>query len=251
MPYYRLARCGGTRYVNLLWKAIPEQGRKGGCLRTQLFQRLRARADAGFFQQVAKRGWGQSGHFTFTGESSALRTWLAARLPAQQTVLTLGCGTGELERVLRRAGHTVVGIDVVYGMLKAAKRCGIKQVLQADAHFLPFRAAAFDVVILPETLGYIEIQRVFREVARVLRARGHFIITSYPVHFLSHATYRKLSTAHIARGLTRSGFAVRDRRFLVVKPRSVREADVERDCSLLYLMAKRHRHYPSPKNVSN
>lgn len=204
-----------------------------------MFQRLRARSDAGFFYRVAKRGWEQSGHFTFTGESSALRTWLAARLPEEQTVLTLGCGTGELERVLRRDGHTVVGVDVVYEMLKAAKRRGIKQVLQADAHFLPFRATVFDVVILPETLGYIEIQRVFCEVARVLKARGRFLITSYPVHFLSHATYRKLSTAHIARGLTRSGFSVRDQRFLAVKPRSVREVDVERDSSLLYLMAKK------------
>lgn len=204
-----------------------------------MFERLRARADAGFFQRVAKRGWEQSGHFTFTGESSALRTWLAARLLKKQTVLTLGCGTGELERVLRRAGHTVVGVDVVYEMLKAAKRRGIKQVLQADAHFLPFRAAAFDVVLLPETLGYIETPRVFREVAWVLRTHGLFVITSYPVHLLSHATYGKLSSVQIARGLTRNGFTVCDRRFLVVKPRSVREIDAEWDCSLLYLMAKK------------
>jgi len=210
-----------------------------GCLRTQMFQRLRARSDAGFFQRVAKRGWEWSGHFTFTGESSALRAWLAARLPAQQTVLTLGCGTGELERVLRREGHTVVGLDIVYEMLKTAKRRGLKQVLQADAHFLPLRAAAFDVVILPETLGYIETRRVFREVARVLRARGGLVITSYPVHFPSHTTYRRLSSAHIVRGLIRNGFSVHDRRFLIVKPRSVREADVESDCSLLYLMAKK------------
>jgi ubiquinone/menaquinone biosynthesis C-methylase UbiE len=216
-----------------------------------MFQRLRTRSDAGFFQRVAKRGWERSGHFTFTGESSALRTWLAAHLPAQKKVLTLGCGTGELERVLQREGHKVVGLDVVYEMLKAAKRRGIKHVLQADAHFLPFCAAAFDVVILPETLGYIEIQRVFREVARVLKARGRFVITSYPVHFLSHVTYRKLSTAHITRGLVRSGFSVRDQRFLVVKPRSVREVDMERDSSLLYLMAKKGRYYPSAKNVSN
>lgn len=205
----------------------------------RMFQRLKARSDAGFFHRVAKRGWERSGHFTFTGESSALRTWLVTRLPARQTVLTLGCGTGELERVLRRAGHHVVGVDVVYEMLKVAQRRGMKRVVQADAHFLPFRAAAFDVVILPETLGYIEIQRVFREVARVLTARGRFVITSYPLHFLSHATYQKLSTAHIVRGLVRSGFSVREQRFLVVKPRSVREVDVERESVLLYLMAKK------------
>lgn len=205
----------------------------------RLFQRLKVRSDAGFFHRVAKRGWERSGHFTFTGESSALRAWLAARLPAQQKVLTLGCGTGELERVLRRAGHDVVGIDVVYGMLKVTQRRGIKRVVQADAHFLPFRAAAFDVVILPETLGYIEMQRVFREVARVLKARGRFLMTSYPVHFPSHVTYRKLSTARIARALMRGGFSVREQRFLVVKPRNVRAVHVERESSLLYLMAKK------------
>jgi ubiquinone/menaquinone biosynthesis C-methylase UbiE len=208
-------------------------------LRIQILQRLKARADSGFFRRVAKRGWEKSGHFTFTGESSALRTWLTARLPEKQTVLTLGCGTGELERVLKRAGHRVTGVDVVYEMLKIAKRRGLRQLLQADAHFLPLRAAAFDVVILPETLGYIEIARVFREVNRVLKSRGHFLMTSYPAHFLSHATYRKVSSAQIARGLMRSGFIVRDRRFLVVKPRSVRETAAERDCSLLYLMAKK------------
>ncbi|NOT56664.1 MAG: class I SAM-dependent methyltransferase [Deltaproteobacteria bacterium] len=206
----------------------------------RLFQRLKVRSDAGFFHRVAKRGWERSGHFTFTGESSALRAWLTARLPAQQKVLTLGCGTGELERVLRRAGHHVVGVDVVREMLKVAQRRGIKRVVQADAHFLPFRAAAFDVVILPETLGYIEVQRVFREVARVLKARGRFLITSYPVHFFAHVTYRKLSTARIVRGLARGGFSVREQRFLVVKPRSVREVDVERESVLLYLLAKKN-----------
>ena len=208
-------------------------------MRIQTLQRLKARADSGFFRRVAKRGWENSGHFTFTGESPALRSWLAGRLPEKQAVLTLGCGTGELERVLKRFGHRIVGVDVVYEMLKAAKRRGLRPLLQADAHFLPFRTAAFDVVILPETLGYIETGRVFREVNRVLRPRGYFAITSYPVHFLSHATYRKLSSAQIARGLTRTGFSVRDRLFLVVKPRSVREADGERRCSLLYLMAKK------------
>jgi SAM-dependent methyltransferase len=208
-------------------------------LRIQALQRLKARADSGFFRRVAKRGWENSGHFTFTGESPALRTWLAARLPEKQTVLTLGCGTGELERVLKRVGHRVTGVDVVSEMLKSAKRRGLKHVVQADAHFLPFRAAAFDVVVLPETLGYIEAGRVFREVSRVLKSRGRFIITSYPLHFFSHATYRKLSSVQIARGLRHSGFSVRDQRFLVVKPRGVSEAATERECSLLYLMAKK------------
>jgi SAM-dependent methyltransferase len=205
-------------------------------------QELRARSDAPFFRRVAKRGWQKSGHFTFTSEFPALRRWLADRLPQKQRVLTIGCGMGELEHLLRRQGHQVVGIDVVYEMLKAARQQGFTRGAQADAHFLPFPAVCFDIVILPETLGYIRVGRVFCEVARVLTTRGRFVITTYPLHFRSHATYRKLSSAQVMRALDRAGFVVRERRFLIVKPRDVREADAERSCSLLYLMAKKRPH---------
>jgi hypothetical protein len=94
-------------------------------------------------------------------------------------------------------------------------------------------------VILPETLGYIKVGRVFREVARVLTPRGRFLVTTYPLHFRSHATYRKLSSTQVARALSHAGFVVSHRRFLIVKPKHVREVDAERSCSLLYVMAKK------------
>ena len=133
----------------------------------------------------------------------------------------------------------VVGIDVVYEMLKAARQHGFTRSLQADAHFLPFPSACFDVVILPETLGYIRVGRVFREVARVLTTRGRFLITTYPLHFRSHATYRKLSSAQVARALVAAGFVVRDRKFLLARQNVVREMKAEKDGALLYLMAKK------------
>lgn len=202
-------------------------------------QELRARSDAPFFRRVAKRGWKKSGHFTFSSEFPALRRWLADQLPQKQRVLTIGCGMGELERLLRRQGHQVVGIDVVYEMLKAAKQRGFTRGIQADAHFLPFPSACFDVVILPETLGYIKVRRVFREVARVLTTRGRFVITTYPLHFRSHATYRKLSSAQVARALASAGFVVRDHKFLLAWQNGVQETKAEKDCALLYLVARR------------
>ena len=202
-------------------------------------QELRVRSDAPFFRRVATRGWEKSGHFTFSSEFPALRRWLADQLPQKQRVLTIGCGMGELERLLRRQGHLVIGIDVVYEMLKAARRHGFTRGIQADAHFLPFPAACFDVVILPETLGYIRVGRVFREVARVMRTRSHFLITTYPLHFRSHATYRKLSSAQVARALASAGFVVRERKFLLAGQHVVQETQVEKDCALLYLMAKK------------
>lgn len=202
-------------------------------------QELRVRSDAPFFRRVAKGGWKKSRHFTFSSEFPALRQWLADQLPQKQRVLTIGCGLGELERLLRRQGHQVVGIDVVYEMLKAARQHGFTRGIQADAHFLPFPSACFDVVILPETLGYIKVGRVFREVARVLRTRGRFVITTYPLHFRSHDTYRRLSSAQVARALAPAGFVVRDRRFLLARQHIVREMKTEKECVLLYLMARR------------
>jgi 2-polyprenyl-3-methyl-5-hydroxy-6-metoxy-1,4-benzoquinol methylase len=104
-------------------------------LRISDIQELRARSDAPFFRRVAKRGWGKSGHFTFTSEFPALRRWLADQLPQKKRVLTIGCGTGELERLLRRQKHLIVGIDVVYEMLKLLENMGSHEVFKLTPIF--------------------------------------------------------------------------------------------------------------------
>jgi ubiquinone/menaquinone biosynthesis C-methylase UbiE len=93
------------------------------------------------------------------------------RLRDADSVLDVGCGTGELTAVLREeCPGRVVGLDRDPDLLAHARRDG--PVVRGDARSLPFPDDAFDVVVcqallvnLPDPAG------VVREFARVARER--------------------------------------------------------------------------------
>jgi SAM-dependent methyltransferase len=97
--------------------------------------------------------------------------------PGPGRCLDLGCGTGRALRLLAAAGWSVVGADVSVDQLAVArKRAGADaQLVQADAHALPFADGEFDAVvsILTHT-DFDDAQAAFAEVARVLRDGGTF-----------------------------------------------------------------------------
>ncbi len=202
-------------------------------------RKYRGRPALGFFRRVAKQGW-DADHFTFTCKYPALRKWLALQLGQSRTLLAIGCGTGELERDLEKLGHTVVSLDLSFPMLRAAaQRYHLKALVHADAHVLPFTSASFDVVLLPESLGYLEAEVALHEAARVLKKRGQIIMTTYPPHVLAHAVYKKRSLDTITGLLSPAGFALDRYRFLTVRRFAIGEALTEETCDLLYVAAKK------------
>lgn len=202
-------------------------------------QSVQGRPASAFFRRVALKGW-DADHFTFTYKYPALRRWLSAQVPGGRTILAIGCGRGELERDLARLGHYVVSLDFSFAMARAAAtRYRLKAVVQADAHVLPFRAASFDLAILPESLGYLEAAAAFREAARVLTTHGRLMITTYPPHQAAHAPYKKLSMEAITELLHQSGFAIQAQRFLVIRHRAITEMFPDEGCDLMYVLAKK------------
>ena len=93
-------------------------------------------------------------------------------LPDAERVLDVGCGTGELSRVLaEESGARVVGADRDPDLL-AATPPAVDPVL-ADAHTLPFPDGTFDVVACQALLVNLpDPVRALREFARVARAGG-------------------------------------------------------------------------------
>ncbi|MFC7139705.1 class I SAM-dependent methyltransferase [Halosimplex aquaticum] len=82
-------------------------------------------------------------------------------LDSRERVLDVGCGTGELTRVLaEESGGEVVGADVDPELLSVASE--FAPVVRADATRLPFAADAFDLVVcqallinLPDPVGAV------------------------------------------------------------------------------------------------
>ncbi len=96
-------------------------------------------------------------------------------------VLDLGSATGSMGQALRkrfRRAH-IVSLDLSGAMLTAARRkkswLSKASFVQADAELLPFAEGSFDLVVANQLLPWMpDPQRVFMEVARVLKKGGVF-----------------------------------------------------------------------------
>ena len=100
---------------------------------------------------------------------------------AGYVVLDLACGPGRHAAAIARGGARVVGLDLSRALLFAARRRKPGPLVRGDMRRLPFRTAAFDVVVnLFTSFGYFasdaEHEAVLDEVARVLRPGGRFVL---------------------------------------------------------------------------
>jgi SAM-dependent methyltransferase len=96
-------------------------------------------------------------------------------------MLDLACGPGRHAAAFGAGGARVVGLDLSRALLFAARRRGVSPLARGDMRRLPFRDAAFDVVVnLFTSFGYFasdaEHEGVLGEVARVLRTGGRFVL---------------------------------------------------------------------------
>jgi demethylmenaquinone methyltransferase/2-methoxy-6-polyprenyl-1,4-benzoquinol methylase len=93
------------------------------------------------------------------------------RLPPGSLVFDLACGTGDLCRELRHAGHRPIGFDFAYGMLANARTDA--PLVQADVLRLPARDASADGVTCGFALrNVVSLEGLFVELARVVRPGG-------------------------------------------------------------------------------
>jgi ubiquinone/menaquinone biosynthesis C-methylase UbiE len=114
------------------------------------------------------------------GVANAVRAAVLGAVPVTRpSVLDLGAGTGRVGWPFVAAGDDYIGADLSLGMLSAfAARCAqVPRLIQADARRLPFRDAAFDLVMLVQVFGGLHDWRRFTDdVIRVLRLPGTIVI---------------------------------------------------------------------------
>jgi ubiquinone/menaquinone biosynthesis C-methylase UbiE len=113
------------------------------------------------------------------GEDAALIDELLAELPAEPTVLDVGCGDGA--RTLANLPPGSVGLDLSRrGLSLARERVPDARLLQGDMTAIPLRDGSVDAVTAYHAVFHVpraEHPAVYREFARVLRPGGYLLTT--------------------------------------------------------------------------
>ncbi len=152
------------------------------------------------------------------GVTDAIRTAVLACVDVPRPrLLDLGAGTGRIGARFVAAGDDYVGLDLSHGMLRAfAQREGNPcppWLVRADARRLPFRDAAFDVVLLVQVFGGMSGWReVLADAKRVLRRSGAIMTgrTIAPAEGLDAQMKRQLASLLDDMKVRRDGTNARD-----------------------------------------
>ena len=139
------------------------------------------------------------------------------RLTAGAHVVDLGCGTGDLCRVLERSGLKGVGVDMAAGMLAKARTTA--PLVRGDALALPLRDGSVDGAISGFALrNVVDIAACFSEAARVIRPGGRavFLEVSDP----PNPIVRRLHALYFRRVVPLVGGLLSDRRAYAYLPAS-------------------------------
>ncbi|GLY86061.1 class I SAM-dependent methyltransferase [Actinoallomurus iriomotensis] len=108
---------------------------------------------------------------------------LKARLPANGSVLDIGCGCGvPVARSLAKAGHDVTGVDISAVQIERARRLVAGGTfIQADATRLDLPSGAFDAVVCLYALIHMPLDeqpRLLQRIAGWLRPSGWLLATA-------------------------------------------------------------------------
>lgn len=118
------------------------------------------------------RRWNHNDHY---------RRWLLDRLPVgsgagMEAALDVGCGTGELSRILAARARRVVGIDLSPEMVRVARERSRSlpnvEYRVGDVASTELPSAAFDCIACVATLHHLPLEETLRRFAAALRPGG-------------------------------------------------------------------------------
>ncbi len=172
-----------------LWRVVREdlsdtQAARADRVRASSVLEARAQRAKAFFSSEAGR-WDHLREEYF-GRRADLQL-LAGLLNGTEVVGDLGCGTGQLARLLSPFAKRVLALDRSEEMLELANvrlaDCGNVEVRRGELESLPIEDAELDVAILSLVLHYVvEPAHALREVRRTLRPGGALLILDMQRH---------------------------------------------------------------------
>ncbi len=158
-------------------------------------------------------------HFWFRARARLIATLVrqtVAPLPDGYRVLEVGCGTGQVLRVLDEVciRGTVAGMDLFIQGLRFARRRVSVPLVQGDIHASPF-AVGFDVIGLFDVLEHLPDDRAVLRDLHAMLAPGGALIMTVPAHqslwsYFDEAAHhcRRYEPKDLAAKLAEAGFRV-------------------------------------------
>lgn len=127
---------------------------------------------------------------------------LAASVTAGSRALEYGCGPGSHAFDLARAGASVNGIDISPVAIELARESALREPAGEhttfgvmDAEHLDFADASFDLVCGTSIIHHLDVDRAYREVARVLKPSGIAVFLEALGHNPAINAYRRFTPA--------------------------------------------------------
>lgn len=115
-----------------------------------------------------------------------------ARVTANDRVLDLACGTGDLTLAAAVRARSVVGLDLTLRMLQLARQRAAMNAVCGDMLALPFGSARFDVVTTGYGLRNVpDLRLALQEIRRVLAPGGRLLSLDFnrPENAVIRAAY--------------------------------------------------------------
>ena len=129
-------------------------------------------------------------------------------------ILDVGCGLGETSKKLTIFGQ-VVGIDSSPEAIKLAQKNGLKKAVVMNVNNLTFPKNSFNLVTAFDVLEHInDDQKAIKEIFRVLKNRGIFLLTAPSYNWLwsEHDEVlehkRRYTKSQIEKKLKKAGFVI-------------------------------------------
>jgi len=97
-------------------------------------------------------------------------------------VLDVGCGLGELTKILCSLRFDTIGVDIAIWDLKTAldriESPNLNGVVLSSVEAIPFKSEVFDQILCVEVLQYVEDdKKALCEIKRILRSGGNCILS--------------------------------------------------------------------------
>ena len=103
--------------------------------------------------------------------------FITANVPANATILEIGCGEGHLARRLQASGFAVTAIDANADAVAAARAKGVNA---HEAHWPTFECEPVDVVIFTRSLHHIhELDEAINSAHTTLREGGVLLVEDF------------------------------------------------------------------------